>query len=246
VIRALTLDCWGTLLLDGPGADDRYRQPRLLGFRAILAAAGVAVGHAELDRAYAESGRWLGRIWQRNRDVSVEEHVDAVLRGLDADLPGRLDAATRARLIDAYADPALRVPPAFDRGGAAALVEMGARGLRLAVISNTMRTPGRVLRRIFEGAGILAPFSVLTFSDECGIRKPDPEIFLRTLRQIGVEPEAAVHVGDDPVLDVEGARDAGMRVIQVAPEGRATGPVKPDAVISGLAELPGALDRVVA
>jgi hypothetical protein len=45
------------------------------------------------------------------------------------------------------------------------------------------------------------------------------------------------------VLDVEGARDAGMRVIQVR-AGRATGPAKPDAVIGGLRELPGALDRL--
>jgi putative hydrolase of the HAD superfamily len=84
----------------------------------------------------------------------------------------------------------------------------------------------------------------LTFSDECGIRKPDPDIFHLALRQVGVLPEQAVHVGDDPVLDVEGARDAGMRVIQVAPTGRATGPVKPDAVVTGLGELPAALDRL--
>ena len=50
-------------------------------------------------------------------------------------------------------------------------------------------------------------------------------------------------MGDDPVLDVEGARDAGMRVIQIVPGGRATGPVKPDAVIATLGELPAALDR---
>ena len=51
-------------------------------------------------------------------------------------------------------------------------------------------------------------------------------------------------MGDDPVLDVEGARDAGMRVVQVGPGGRAIGPVKPDAVIASLGELPAALDRL--
>lgn len=244
MIRALTFDCWGTLLLDGPGADDRYRQPRLAAMRAILGAAGVTVSQADLDRAYGESGRWLAQIWQHHRDVAVGEHVDALLGALDAELPGRLGASVRAELIDAYARPALRVPPVIDRGGPAALEALGARGLALAVVSNTMRTPGQVLRQVFAGAGLLEPFKVLTFSDECGIRKPDPEIFLLTLRAVGVRPEAAVHVGDDPVLDVEGARDAGMRVIQVAARGRATGPVKPDAVIAGLDELPAALDRI--
>jgi putative hydrolase of the HAD superfamily len=82
---------------------------------------------------------------------------------------------------------------------------------------------------------------VLTFSDECGIRKPAPEIFLRTLSAMGVAPDEAVHVGDDPVLDVEGARDAGMRTVQVTSSGRATGPVKPDAVVTRLGDLPAAL-----
>jgi putative hydrolase of the HAD superfamily len=109
------------------------------------------------------------------------------------------------------------------------------------VVSNVMRTPGAVLRLVFERHGLLDWFRVLTFSDECGIRKPAPEIFLRTLRQVGVAPEDAVHVGDDPVLDVEGARDAGMRAIQVTPSGRATGPVKPDAVVTRLGDLPAVL-----
>ena len=56
--------------------------------------------------------------------------------------------------------------------------------------------------------------------------------------------EHAVHVGDDAILDVEGARDAGMAVIQVTPDGRATAPVKPDAVIRHLGELPAALRRL--
>ena len=76
------------------------------------------------------------------------------------------------------------------------------------------------------------------------INKPGPDKAI-TLRQVGVSPAEAVHVGDDPVLDVEGARDAGMGgVIQVAAGGRATGPVKPDAVITELRELPAMLDRL--
>jgi FMN phosphatase YigB (HAD superfamily) len=107
-----------------------------------------------------------------------------------------------------------------------------------------MRTPGEVLRQIFDKAGLLSVFSVLTFSDECRIRKPARGIFVRTLKDLGVRPEAAVHVGDDAILDVEGARDAGMSVIQVKSDGRATAPVKPDAVIRHLGQLPAALGRL--
>jgi len=244
MIRAVTFDCWGTLFLDGPAADEAYRRQRLAGMEAVLGARGVAVAGRDLDRAYTVAGQRLARLWEKSRDVDVSGHVTAVLEAVDPELPGRLAAGVLDELVDAYACPALRVPPAADAGAPAAIATLARRGLALAVVSNTMRTPGRVLKAVLDRSGILAPFSVLTFSDECGIRKPDPEIFLLTLRGLGIAPAEAVHVGDDPVLDVEGARDAGMRVVQVGPGGRAIGPVKPDAVIASLGELPAALDRL--
>ncbi len=244
MISAVTFDCWGTLLLDSPAADEGYRRERLAGIEAVLVASGVMVTGRDLDRAYAAAGRRLARIWEECRDLPVMGHVTALLRVLDPELPGRLPAAALDELVDAYSRPALRVPPAVDAGAATTLDTLASRGCALGVVSNTMRTPGDVLRTVLDQQGLLAHFAVLTFSDECGIRKPDPEIFLLTLRQIGVSPEEAVHVGDDPVLDVEGARDAGMRAIQLTASGRAVGPVKPDAVVTGLGALPTVLTRL--
>ena len=244
VIRAVTLDLWGTLFLDGPASDDRYKRPRLAGMQTVLAGAGVPVAPDRLDQAYATMGHWLGRLWQMNGDVSVREHVETLLKALDAALPARVSAETMTALVHAYASPALVAPPAIDQGARAALEALAAGGVLLAVVSNTMRTPGEVVRQILDRAGLLPLFGVLTFSDECGIRKPARAIFLRTLEELGVPPEHAVHVGDDAILDVEGARDAGMRVIQVSADGRATAPVKPHAVIRHLGELPAALRRL--
>jgi len=244
MIQAVTIDCWGTLLIDGPAADERYRRQRLSGVQSVLTGAAVPVEPWVLERAYAEMARRLAAVWQRMRDVPVEEHVGLLLDGVEDGLRQRLPASVLAALVEAYATPILTVLPVADSGAAAALDTLAARGLILGVVSNIMRTPGLVLREVFDRLGLLAPLKVVTFSDECGIRKPDPEIFRLTLRQVGVAPESAVHVGDDPVLDVEGAKDAGMRVIQVVPNGRATSPVRPDLVITGFAELPAALERL--
>ena len=116
---------------------------------------------------------------------------------LDAALPARVRAETMAALMSAYASPALMAPPAVDPGARVALETLAAGGARLAVISNTMRTPGEVVRQLLDKAGLLSLFRVLTFSDECGIRKPAQAIFLRTLEDLGVPAEYAVHVGDD-------------------------------------------------
>ena len=244
IVHAVTFDCWGTLLLDSPASDERYAPWRLTGIERALMNMGVEVSRHDLKHAYDASGRWLARTWREHRDVPIRRHVREMLQTLDPRLPDRLVPKGLSALIDAYADPALRVPPEVDQGARSALETLAARGLTLGVVSNIMRTPGNVLRQVLDRAGLLAPMKVLIFSDECGIRKPDPEIFRLTLRQMGVAPEDAVHVGDDPILDVEGARDAGMAVIQLAPDGRATAPVKPDLVIRGLRDLPAALDRL--
>jgi len=243
-IRVVTVDFWGTLIFEKPDADDRYRQRRVADFEAILAGAGLAVSTRALTRGYEASARELAWVWSDNRDVPVLRHVTSMLEGAEAGLSARLAPAVLDALIEAYGRPALLVPPRADEGAQGALRALLDRGLRLAVVSNTMRTPGAVLRKILEAQGLLAPFTYLTFSDEVGVRKPAAEIFHLTLRQLGATPGEAVHVGDDGTLDVLGARNAGLRVVQVAAGERPAGPAEPDLVIPTLRELPEAIARL--
>ena len=100
-------------------------------------------------------------------------------------------------------------------------------------------------KRLLEHFGLLDCFTHTTFSDEVGVRKPDPEIFALTLRALGSDAASAVHVGDDAILDVQGARAAGMRVIQVTNASlKALGAQRPDAVIPSLAGLAEAVARL--
>ena len=214
-------------------------------FETILGGFGVKVAAAALDRAYDDSASYLGRLWAKNRDVAVDEHVRAILGALDGKLPARVPADVMRALIDAYARPILMVPPAVDDGARVALERLRGQGLTLAVVSNTMRTPGTTLRKLLERFGLLASFAHATFSDEVGVRKPDIEIFALTLRALRVEAAAAVHVGDDPILDVLGARRAGLRTIQVTGASlESLGAERPDAVIRSLAGLPEAIARL--
>lgn len=214
-------------------------------FEAILGGFGVKIGAARLDRAYDDSGGYLARVWAKNRDVPVVEHVRAILGVVDPNLPARIPADVMSALVDAYARPILMVPPALDDGARGALEKLRAQGRRLAVVSNTMRTPGVALRQLLERYGLLAAFAHATFSDEVGVRKPDREIFALTLRALGVEPAVAVHVGDDAILDVLGARSAGLRTIQVTSASlKALGAQRPDAAIPSLAALPDAIAQL--
>jgi putative hydrolase of the HAD superfamily len=203
----------------------------------------VTVSTAALDRAYEESGIYLGRIWATHRDVPVDDHIRAILAAIDPGLLKRVPPALLNALIEAYSRPILVVPPTVDDTALAALESLNVGGYTLALISNVMRTPGVSLRRMLERFRLLRYFQHTTFSDEVRIRKPAPEIFHLTLRAVAGEPKSSVHVGDDPILDVQGAHAAGMRVIQVTSSSAARGP-RPDLTISRLAELPEAIEQL--
>jgi putative hydrolase of the HAD superfamily len=240
VIKGVTIDLWGTLLLDGPAADERYRLERILRMAEALGDLGVEVPFAALARGYEEARRQLVRVWRQMRDVPVERHVILLLESVDATLPGRLGAAGLNAVAWAYASPPLDVPPPLDPGAASALGALAERGIPVCLVSNTLRTPGIVLREILEKAGLRDAFAGMVFSDECGIRKPDPAIFRLALTCLGIAAGDAVHVGDDPRLDVEGARLANMRAIQIGDNLRTAN--GPDASIRGLSGLPAAVD----
>jgi putative hydrolase of the HAD superfamily len=44
-------------------------------------------------------------------------------------------------------------------------------------------------------------------------RKPSPEIFVKSLKKLGITAENAVFVGDTLDADIEGAKNAGMKAI---------------------------------
>jgi putative hydrolase of the HAD superfamily len=50
---------------------------------------------------------------------------------------------------------------------------------------------------------------------DVGTLKPDPRIFALLLERAGVVPARALHVGDDAVADVEGARRAGITPVWI-------------------------------
>ena len=212
MIGLVTLDFWQTLFADTRDSLRRAHVLRLEGVRETLAEAGRLYAPAEMAAADARAGEAFAAVWREHRDMAPDEQLRRFLDALDPALPAALDAGTLGRVTRAYQEPALTHRPEITPGAAEAVHALRARGLLLGVISNTGRTPGRVLRRILEDAGLVPSFDVLAFSDEAGIRKPAPALFRRVLDQAGMGPAGAVHVGDDAVTDVAGARgcrDAG-------------------------------------
>lgn len=110
-----------------------------------------------------------------------------------------------------------------------ALRALGARGLKLAVVSNWDDR----LRPLLERLGLRRHFDVIVVSGEVGVHKPEPGIFAHAARQLGVPCETILHVGDSESEDVQGARAAGWRAVRL----RRQAPARPPDQIASLEDL---------
>ena len=91
--------------------------------------------------------------------------------------------------------------------------------------------------------GIASAFDYIAISQVEGYKKPDAEIFHRTLERLDVAPGEAVHVGDDPRSDITGGKDAGLRTIWTRSRRWSEAPGA-DAVIEEIAQLPDAIEQL--
>lgn len=87
-----------------------------------------------------------------------------------------------------------------------------------------------------KALGIEAYFDAILVSEWEGIKKPNPQIFLRAVEKLNVSPDECIFVGDHPDNDVEAARNVGMTGIWK--KDIQWDSVEADAVINDLSELP--------
>lgn len=161
-----------------------------------------AVRTARPDRTFA--GLLLEREERASSGSKWPLH-EVVSRYLDE--AGCLEAwRTSGREVRARYD-ALSPPVA----GAENLLRDLAPRFRLGLIANQ----GPECRRWLDRLGWLDRFAVVALSEEEGVAKPDPALFLRALGRAGVAPEEAVMVGDRLDNDVEPAARLGMATVHV-------------------------------
>jgi putative hydrolase of the HAD superfamily len=92
-----------------------------------------------------------------------------------------------------------------------ALAELRGLGARIVCVSNWDYSLPEVLERV----GLADGLDGVVTSAAVGARKPDPRIFAAALELAGCPAAEALHVGDTPAEDVEGARAAGVRALLI-------------------------------
>ncbi|HYV59590.1 MAG TPA: HAD-IA family hydrolase [Acidimicrobiia bacterium] len=203
-IEAVLVDVGGVLVL--PDHD------RIAG---AFGRAGVQVDPGRLDRAHYAGVAALTEFTEGDRDIWVA-YNRAYARACETPEDAVDDVVEHLLNEFATGEVWRRIVP----GSVDALRRLGALGMRLAIVSNA---DGNAEQRLHDdaicqvGPGRGAPVEMILDSTVVGIAKPDPRIFDLALDGLGVAPTRAIHVGDTPGADVDGARAADVRPVLIDP-----------------------------
>ena len=199
-MTAILLDAMGTLVeLEDPA-------PHLV---SELAARGVHLEVADARRAV----RAEIALYRAEHDTAVDAaSLAALRRRCAAVIASELGGLPADLALDALLG-AIRFRPYEEVPGV--LATLRARGTRLAVVSNWDVS----LHDVLDATGLRDLVDAVVVSATAGAAKPDPAIFAQALRAVGADPSDALHVGDDLVADVGGARAAGIAAVLVVRDG---------------------------
>lgn len=211
-VTAVTFDLWETLLFEKDGASSLRSRCRCENLTQAFREFGMDVPVERVASALDKTISSLLPVWDANKDVSHLEQIHLLLR-YATDGSTVSDNDVIGKLSSAYISPVFEIRPYLNPDAVGVLRCLKDQGKFLGLICNTGLTPGFGLRRLLAENGVVEYFDMMIFSDEVGIRKPDPRIFHLFTDRFKVRRTEVVHVGDNLKSDVLGAMNAGLKAI---------------------------------
>lgn len=200
-VRAVFFDAGNTLFYESPSRFAIYTDAaRDLGLQVTAAEMRAAMhrAHERVPPVEGETARYTER-WFRAYVPEVYQSIGATPSMMDGFLEHLMDRYRKRVSLVLF--------PETER----VLSALRSRGLHLGIISNWSARLSKHLDRL----NLTNSFDTILISAVEGIEKPEPAIFLRACERAGVRPDEALHVGDHPVNDAEGARRAGLKPLLV-------------------------------
>lgn len=201
-IRAVTYDCWGTLLKDH-NWEGAYEHR-------------VSALNRFLDLTDEEARALMDEAWAKHDEAwkQVETFGPGRMAAYCLEARGIFDDDAISELTREFEEASMKHGIDAVEGAIDTLTALKNANIRLGLVCDTGFTPGRVVRGLLEENGLLEHLEVLCFSDEVGVPKPGADIFAKALAELGAQPPEAVHVGDLRRTDIAGAHDIGMHAVR--------------------------------
>ncbi|MDQ5815496.1 MAG: HAD family hydrolase [Actinomycetota bacterium] len=201
-IRAVTYDCWGTLLKD----------------RDWEGAMEIRTGALRrfLDLSDDEARVLIDEAWGHHDEAwkQVETFGPGRMAAYCLEKHGIDDDESIATLTREFEEASLTNGVERVEGSLETIQVLKRNSIRIGLVCDTGFTPARVVRELLDECDLLSELEVQCFSDEVGVPKPGAEIFAKALAGLGARPPEAVHIGDLKRTDIAGARDIGMHGVR--------------------------------
>jgi putative hydrolase of the HAD superfamily len=148
--------------------------------------------------------------WKKYREDKVSK--ENLRRGRLIDSFNYFDLIYSTEKIDEIADAYIQELP-FDNHlfeGAVEILDYLILKYKLHIITNGFE---EVQHKKLKNSGIDHYFSTVTTSEEVGLKKPNPKVFLTALNKANSFPTQSVMIGDSLEADILGANNIGMETI---------------------------------
>ncbi len=169
-IRAVTFDLWDTVLVDDSDEPKRKQKgllPKPLERRRLVfefLKKHEPISKEEVDDAYNNVDRGFDRAWHEGHTTwTVAQRLTRILSDLKRELPQE----ELVELVRLHEEMEMTVRPDPAPGVRETLRALHG-SYRLGVISDTVFSSGRALRRILKAEGLFELFDAFAFSDEVG------------------------------------------------------------------------------
>jgi len=207
-IKVITIDFWNTLFDSKNGYERNQYRNRIL--KDHFEELGFSFSDEDYNNAMKDSWEYFSEIWQREMRTPMSgELVEYYFKKMNVTAEiERMDS-----IAYIFEESILQYMPDLIQGVKENL-DILREKYKLAIISDTGFSPGKVLRVLLHRNGIFDHFSAFSFSDETGVSKPHEKAFRHILDQFGCLPEEALHIGDIEKTDIVGAKNIGMKAIR--------------------------------
>jgi len=245
-IKAITFDLWDTVFIDDSDEPKRLasgRATKTIERRQLVhefVNKHSRVSRETVNAVYDTADAAFRSVWHEQHVTwTVAERLAIIFKGLGQTLP----ESEMDELIRLHEEMELEFRPDFIPGVHEAIKALH-KNYRLGVISDAIFSPGRALRALLEGEGLLQYFDVFVFSDEIGYSKPEPVVFRAAFEDFDINPGELVHIGDREHNDIAGPQPLGAKAILcTAAVDRDSANTKAEAIFSEYKDLPGIIEK---
>jgi putative hydrolase of the HAD superfamily len=207
-LKAVLFDFFDTLVLIEGG--ENFYIPSLKSLHNFLIKKGVNISFEDFKQAYFEV---RDRLYVETAENLEEPHFNIRISETLKKLGYNFSASDKivVKATEAFSDEFMRYVR-LDAEASEVLRKLHGK-YKLGIVSN-FAIP-ECLKKLLEKFNLKEFFDVVAISGEINRRKPSPEIFQKALEALQVKASETIFVGDTLNIDVEGAKNIGIKAILV-------------------------------